>query len=222
MPTTTLRARFTKTGDAAYISLLDLQRVMQRALKRSGLPVWYTLGFNPHIYMTFAAPLALGQESLVECVDFKSEAESFDWSAAAPEISACLPRGIVVTSVAPAQQKPDAIALARYRITYENNHAQEAQSAFAAFDAMEKAPVLKKGKHHTEKELDLKTLVQVEHIVQENSGAFCVELLSPAGNVLTINPALVLGVLEEQCGLQAAAGTILRTALLTQSKENFV
>ncbi len=55
---TTVRVWFTKTGEASYISLLDLQRVMQRALKRSGLPVWYTQGFNPHIYMTFAAPLA--------------------------------------------------------------------------------------------------------------------------------------------------------------------
>lgn len=88
---TTIRVWFTKTGEASYISLLDLQRVMQRALKRSGLPVWYTLGFNPHIYMTFAAPLSLGQESLAETVDFKSEAEGYDWDAAAPALSACLP-----------------------------------------------------------------------------------------------------------------------------------
>ena len=75
-----IRVYFTKTGEASYISLLDLQRVMQRALKRSGLPVWYTLGFNPHIYMTFAAPLSLGQESLCETVDFKTEAEAWDWN----------------------------------------------------------------------------------------------------------------------------------------------
>ena len=62
---TTVRIFFEKCGEAAYISLLDLQRVMGRALKRSGLPVWYTLGFNPHIYMTFTCPLSLGQESLV-------------------------------------------------------------------------------------------------------------------------------------------------------------
>ena len=100
---TTIRVWFTKTGEASYISLLDLQRVMQRALKRSGLPVWYTLGFNPHIYMTFAAPLSLGQESLAETVDFKSEAEGYDWGcAAAPALSACLPRGIKVTRIAPA------------------------------------------------------------------------------------------------------------------------
>ena len=46
----TVRISFEKKNEASYISLLDLQRVMQRVLKRSGLPVWHTLGFNPHIY----------------------------------------------------------------------------------------------------------------------------------------------------------------------------
>ena len=50
----TVRIRFEKTGEAAYISLLDLQRVFHRILKRSGLPVYYTQGFNPHIYLSFA------------------------------------------------------------------------------------------------------------------------------------------------------------------------
>ena len=45
----TVRISFEKKNEASYISLLDLQRVMQRVLKRSGLPVWHTLGFNPHI-----------------------------------------------------------------------------------------------------------------------------------------------------------------------------
>ena len=72
----TVRISFEKKNEASYISLLDLQRVMQRVLKRSGLPVWHTLGFNPHIYMTFACPLSLGQESECECVDLKTEAEA--------------------------------------------------------------------------------------------------------------------------------------------------
>ena len=50
----TVRISFKKRDEASYISLLDLQRVMQRVLKRSGLPVWHTLGFNPHIYMTLS------------------------------------------------------------------------------------------------------------------------------------------------------------------------
>ena len=43
----TVRISFEKKNEASYISLLDLQRVMQRVLKRSGLPVWHTLGFKP-------------------------------------------------------------------------------------------------------------------------------------------------------------------------------
>ena len=59
----TVRISFEKRMRPPTSPLLDLQRVMQRVLKRSGLPVWHTLGFNPHIYMTFACPLSLGQES---------------------------------------------------------------------------------------------------------------------------------------------------------------
>ncbi len=87
---TTVRVWFTKTGEAAYISLLDLQRVMQRALKRARLPVWYTQGFNPHIYMTFAAPLALGQESLVESLDCKMEPLPENWQHHKKALVACM------------------------------------------------------------------------------------------------------------------------------------
>ena len=99
---TTVRVWFTKTGEAAYISLLDLQRVMQRALKRARLPVWYTQGFNPHIYMTFAAPLALGQESLVESLDCKMEPLPENWQQACAALQACLPAGICAVKIEPA------------------------------------------------------------------------------------------------------------------------
>ena len=75
---TTIRIFFEKCGESAYISLLDLQRVFHRVLKRSGLPVWYTMGFNPHIYLSFSCPLSLGQESLCESCEVKTEAESID------------------------------------------------------------------------------------------------------------------------------------------------
>ena len=69
------RVFYSKTGRLKYISHLDVNRLMQRALKRSGLPVWYTEGFNPHIYITFALPLALGLESFYEVMDFRLTAE---------------------------------------------------------------------------------------------------------------------------------------------------
>ena len=61
--------KFAKTGAAAYISHLDLQRAFSRAIRRSGLPVALSQGFNPHYVMSFASALALGTESTCECVE---------------------------------------------------------------------------------------------------------------------------------------------------------
>lgn len=51
---------FKKSRALRFIGHLDLQRAMQRALRRSGLPASYSQGFNPHIILSFAAPLAVG------------------------------------------------------------------------------------------------------------------------------------------------------------------
>ena len=66
-----LRVFYEKTGRAKYISHLDINRCMQRALRRAEIPVWYTEGFNPHPYTTFALPLSLGYESLCETMDLR-------------------------------------------------------------------------------------------------------------------------------------------------------
>ena len=103
-------------NEASYISLLDMQRVMQRVLKRSGLPVWHTLGFNPHIYMTFACPLSLGQESQCECVDVKTEAENPDFAQWQTALNAIMPAGIEVYRVEPVKMKADAIEIGRAHV----------------------------------------------------------------------------------------------------------
>lgn len=69
----TIRLVFSKTGRARYMSHLDLNRAMIRALRRAKLPVWYTEGFNRHPYVTFAAPLSLGYEGLHETMDLRLE-----------------------------------------------------------------------------------------------------------------------------------------------------
>ena len=67
------RALFDKTGNARYISHLDLKRVFQRAFKRSGLPLTHTQGFNPRPSVSIALPLSLGVESRCELLDFELE-----------------------------------------------------------------------------------------------------------------------------------------------------
>ena len=82
-----VRLFFTKLDRAKYISHLDMNRCMSRALKRSGLPVWYTGGFNPHMYLTFPLPLSLGCESVYECVDLKMT-QKVDFNTIAQKVNA--------------------------------------------------------------------------------------------------------------------------------------
>ena len=67
------RALFEKTGDAIYMSHLDLMRVFQRAFKRAGLPLTHTQGYNPRPSVSIALPLSVGVQSHCELLDFDLE-----------------------------------------------------------------------------------------------------------------------------------------------------
>jgi len=64
-----LRVQFTKEGYAAYLSHLDLARVLERAFRRARIPVLYSQGFNPRPKISFGQPLALGVQSKAEYFD---------------------------------------------------------------------------------------------------------------------------------------------------------
>ena len=70
-----LRALFEKTGNAVYISHLDLMRLFQRAFKRVGLYLTHTQGYNPRPSVSIALPLSVGVESHCELLDFTLEGE---------------------------------------------------------------------------------------------------------------------------------------------------
>lgn len=212
---TTVRIRFEKTSEASYISLLDMQRVMQRVLKRSGLPVWYTLGFNPHIYMTFSCPLSLGQESLCESVDVKTEQDQADFAAWKDILNKVMPAGIRVYKVAPVDKKADTIAFADYRISY----AADAAAVLDRYNAQETAMVEKRSKRAV-KTVDLKGFVP--HLPYETVGdrvAFNLRL--PASGTMTVNPSLLTNYLDSQFGLSASNAEILRTGLFDQDGKEF-
>lgn len=68
-------AVFCKGERLRHIGHLDLMRAMQRALRRSGLPVGYSKGFNPHILLTFASALSTGAWGRREIMDVTLEEE---------------------------------------------------------------------------------------------------------------------------------------------------
>jgi radical SAM-linked protein len=57
---------FSKTGLMRYISHLDLMRLLMRAARRAGLPLYFTQGFSPHPKLILKRALKLGLESEAE------------------------------------------------------------------------------------------------------------------------------------------------------------
>lgn len=62
-------AVFEKGERLRHIGHLDIQRAMQRALRRAELPVAYSKGFNPHILVSFASALSTGAVGKKEIMD---------------------------------------------------------------------------------------------------------------------------------------------------------
>ena len=213
----TIRIFFEKCGESAYISLLDLQRVFHRVLKRSGLPVWYTMGFNPHIYLSFSCPLSLGQESLCESCEVKTEAESIDPAVWVAALQPLMPRGIVITKVAPAVEKVGEIETAAYEVTMP----ADAADALAFYNAAEHAEVTKKTKRG-HKTLDIKAYLP--RIDYESAGEklhFTITLPCGSGEALNLNPSLLMDFLHENGGAPAWQCRVLRTHLYTKSGADF-
>ena len=50
-----VRVKFAKYGPLRFTGHLDVLRFFQKAIRRAGLDVVYTHGFNPHQVMSFAA-----------------------------------------------------------------------------------------------------------------------------------------------------------------------
>ena len=63
------RLLFEKTGDAVYLSHLDLMRIFQRAFRRADILIWHSQGFSPRAYVSIALPLSVGVESRCEILD---------------------------------------------------------------------------------------------------------------------------------------------------------
>lgn len=64
-----VRIKFTKTGSMRFLSHLDIMRYFQKALRRAEIDVALSEGFSPHLLMSFALPLSLGQTSIGEYFD---------------------------------------------------------------------------------------------------------------------------------------------------------
>ena len=206
----TIRLKFRKKGLSIYYSQLDLQRVMARALKKSGLPVWYSQGFNPHIYMTFTLPLSLGHESECESVDFRLNEEMAE-ADILKALEGTLPQGIELVGAAAPDYDARSIMFAKYDITLygEKNSIINALNSYEAAEQAIVTKVTKKG----QKDINLKELIKDITVTDEKDTEVTFTAIYPAGTPLNINPQLLLDFIKENYNIEVIDAFVIRKNL---------
>lgn len=215
-----IRVFYHKLSRAKYISHLDITRCMQRALTRAALPVWYTEGFNPHIYLTFALPLSLGYESLSESMDLRL-IEEVDFDEVKTRLNAVLPDDIRVIKVALQKNKPDVIKTALYDITLKS-HVHSSKLLADCFNNMvseEKIEVVKRTKKGN-KLIDIKPDINVISCEIEDD-VVKLSLMTSAGIEKNINPTLLTDEMRGKYSLEDIQVAVVRKAILDKDGKNF-
>ncbi len=92
------RICYAKEGEASFVSHLDMIRVFERSIRRAGLPVAYSEGFNPHAKIFFGFPLPVGLAGLEEFMDIEL-AKSISVGAIASSLNNCIPLGFRIKGV---------------------------------------------------------------------------------------------------------------------------
>ncbi|MCM8796832.1 MAG: TIGR03936 family radical SAM-associated protein [Candidatus Omnitrophica bacterium] len=89
---------FSKKGTMKYISHLDLMRLFMRAMRRAGLPLKLTEGFNPHPRLSIKRALKLGVESEYEegCIFLREPVSNREFK---ERLQKQLPEGIQIKDV---------------------------------------------------------------------------------------------------------------------------
>ena len=184
------RALFEKTGNAVWISHLDLMRVFQRAFKRAGLSLTHTQGYNPRPSVSIALPLSVGVESGCELLDFDLDGMDVSCEEICSRLNQALVEGVRVLKVYEDGAKIKHLALLRSVLTLEYDSGVPA-GAVAAIEELLSRPSLtvqKKGKNGVV-EQDIISMIR-SFCVTEEGGEVMIELLACCQNP-TLNPMQV-------------------------------
>ena len=143
------RILFEKTGNAIYISHLDLMRLYQRAFKRAGLNLKHTQGFSPRAMVSIALPLSVGVESCCEILDYELVDQELPFEEIKDRLNRALPAGVRVLDAYDSPRKPKELTHldVAIRLEYDNGVPAGTEDAIRELFARESIIVTKRGKN---------------------------------------------------------------------------
>jgi radical SAM-linked protein len=208
-----VRVVFCKGPEMRYISHLDLVRVWERLLRRADVPLAYSLGFNPHPKLFFAAALPLGFTSRAEMLDLFFE-RRMEVQVCEEGLQAQLPAGLQLVSVAEVPvglpSLPSQVVAAEYEAWVAvRDDPQAMQSRLDQFLAAATIP-RRRERPTGERNYDLRPLVQNLRLVGRSADVYVLTMRLQADQKGTGRPDEVLAAL----GLMEGVRSIERVRLL--------
>ncbi len=194
------RGRFTKEGNAIWISHLDLMRVLQRGFRRAGLLLKHSQGFTPHPALSLALPLSVGVSSSCELMDFElAEGQEMEAEKIAALLNPVLPEGIRIQEVYTPERKIRDLTHLRIALTLEYDEGVPAQavkelSALFQREALLVEKKTKSGKLVTQNILEMMGPV---YIIRKDENTLILDCVICAQNP-SLNPGLIASVVVRE------------------------
>ena len=205
---------FEKGEALRHIGHLDLVRSMQRILRRTGLPVNYSQGFNPHMVLNFASPLSVGAAGRREIMDVALSGEvpeevflSKLKEALPPALKAVMLRTVADTYPAPMSR----LYAASYEIRIGGAAGETLAQAIPSFLKKNEIPALRKTKSG-EKPCDIRPMIYVLSC-RETDGDYVFMATLALREEATLKPDLLLTALSQFSGVDCPAYSLVRTGL---------
>ena len=201
------RGLFERKGALSYIGHLDLKAVFERALRRAGLPILYSQGFNPRPMLVFALPLGVGINTEGDWLDVSMEVP-VDADEYVRRINEELPDGLrVIRAVSidePKNSIMSVVTCASYRIEAKG----VTQAVLDLFGQNE--IITKKKSKGREVEVDIRPLL-IKPLT--SSSPDCAEYMCYAGSKQNLRPDVLLKALCEAGFSRAEADEAVITRL---------
>mgnify|MGYP000222496295 CR=1 FL=1 len=157
------RITFATRKTLAYVSVLELGRIWERCLRRAGVPVKYSQGYNPRPRMQFAAPLPVGCGSEADLLDIVLEAPQTPESIAAA-LAGKTPPDLDVLRVTAVPHDEAALSeqlfAADYQVWLRDVDANTVISAITDFLQADTVIMAKRGRKYRGKTYNLRPLVE--------------------------------------------------------------
>lgn len=193
--------KFTKLNGSKFISHLDTMRTLHRALRRAGLPIAYSKGFNPHASISVAAPLSLGIASIAEYADIELD-EFVDQKVIHEKLNMALPEGIKIINVLNIDQKmPTSMGIvdgAKYIIKLHHNALDEEVQKII-LEIMDSKEIFKNKRTKSgEKLADIRPLIKDIKLLSYDKDQIEIECLLFTGSKGSLGPEMVSELIKEK------------------------